>query len=55
MLALSSREQQKDVSVVALLKTWANICTVQYIVRCRHTQLRFPLYTSGFGNALFFG
>lgn len=40
------REQQKDVSVAVLPKTWASICIVPYIVHCGHTQLRFLSHTS---------
>lgn len=53
MLALSYREQQKDVRVAALLKTWVSICTMQYVVLCRHTQVSFPSYTSDLVMDLF--
>ena len=53
MLALSYREQQKDVNLAALLKTWVSICIVQYVVHCRHTQLSFPSYTSDLEMDLF--
>jgi len=46
MLALSYREQQKDVRVAALLKTSVRICMVQYAMHCSHAQLSLPSYTS---------
>lgn len=52
-LALNCREQQKDVSVAALLKTWASICILQYIVRCRYTQLSFLSHTGDLVMDLF--